>query len=122
MDARWWCTTGFTGLNLTLISPRQFIHSLRGGGLQTPDIGYPADNHKLGWSEMLAWLRQKRRQCMSFGGVVYLVLLVPVVNLLMMPAALAGATLFWGRERGERPWLAGRRTALRPTHPLETFL
>ncbi|NWD68480.1 sulfate transporter CysZ [Pseudomonas gingeri] len=64
-------------------------------------IDYPADNHKLSWNGMLAWLRQKRWQCMSFGGVVYLVLLVPVVNLLMMPAAVAGATLFWVRERGE---------------------
>ncbi len=64
-------------------------------------IDYPADNHKLSWQGMLAWLRQKRWQCMSFGGIVYLVLLVPVVNLLMMPAAVAGATLFWVRERGE---------------------
>jgi CysZ protein len=37
---------------------------------------------------------------MSFGGIVYLVLLIPVVNILMMPAAVAGATLFWVRERG----------------------
>ena len=50
---------------------------------------------------MLAWLREKRWQSMSFGGIVYLVLLIPVVNLLMMPAAVAGATLFWVRERGE---------------------
>jgi CysZ protein len=63
-------------------------------------IDYPADNHKLGWNEMLAWLRQKRWQSMSFGGMVYLVLLIPVVNILMMPAAVAGATLFWVRERG----------------------
>ena len=63
-------------------------------------IDYPADNHKLGWNEMLAWLRQKRWQSMSFGGSVYLVLLIPVVNILMMPAAVAGATLFWVRERG----------------------
>jgi CysZ protein len=63
-------------------------------------IDYPADNHKLGWNEMLAWLRQKRWQSMSFGGIVYLVLLIPVINILMMPAAVAGATLFWVRERG----------------------
>jgi CysZ protein len=63
-------------------------------------IDYPADNHKLGWNEMLAWLRSKRWQSLSFGGIVYLVLLIPVVNLLMMPAAVAGATLFWVRERG----------------------
>jgi CysZ protein len=39
---------------------------------------------------------------MSFGGIVYLALLIPVVNILMMPAAVAGATLFWVREQGEK--------------------
>ena len=62
-------------------------------------IDYPADNHKMSWPDMLAWLRGKRWQSLGFGGVVYLVLLIPVVNLLMMPAAVAGATLFWVRER-----------------------
>jgi CysZ protein len=47
---------------------------------------------------MLAWLRERRWQCLGFGGMTYLVLLVPVVNILAMPAAVAGATLFWVRE------------------------
>jgi len=71
-------------------------------------IDYPADNHKLGWNEMLRWLREKRWQSMSFGGIVYLVLLIPVVNILMMPAAVAGATLFWVREGGQ-PQLPAER-------------
>jgi len=50
-----------------------------------------ADNHKRSWNDMLAWLRQKHWQCMSFDGVVYLVLLVPAVNLQMMPVAVAEA-------------------------------
>ncbi|MGH8465054.1 MAG: sulfate transporter CysZ, partial [Pseudomonas sp.] len=62
-------------------------------------IDYPADNHKMSWQDMLAWLREKRWQSLGFGGSVYLVLLVPFLNLLMMPAAVAGATLFWVRER-----------------------
>lgn len=61
-------------------------------------IDYPADNHKLGWQEMLVWLREKRWQSLGFGGMTYLVLLVPLVNVLAMPAAVAGATLFWVRE------------------------
>src|SRR5690606_40379990 len=64
-------------------------------------IDYPADNNKLGWNEMLAWLREKRWQSLGFGGIVYLALLIPFVNILVMPAAVAGATLFWVRERGE---------------------
>ncbi|UMZ13039.1 sulfate transporter CysZ [Pseudomonas sp. MPFS] len=63
-------------------------------------IDYPADNHKMSWQDMLAWLRQKRWQSLGFGGIVYLALMIPFVNILMMPAAVAGATLFWVRERG----------------------
>ena len=73
-------------------------------------IDYPADNHKLGWNEMLAWLREKRWQSMSFGAIVYVALLIPLVNLLMMPAAVAGATLFWVREGGEDKLASTRST------------
>lgn len=63
-------------------------------------IDYPADNNKMSWQDMLAWLRSKRWQSMGFGGITYLALMIPGVNVLMMPAAVAGATLFWVRERG----------------------
>ena len=77
-------------------------------------IDYPADNHKLGWNYMLAWLREKRWKSLGFGGRVYLVLLIPVVNILMMPAAVAGATLFWVREQGAET----RTREGRPYHPI----
>lgn len=64
-------------------------------------IDYPADNNKMSWDDMLAWLREKRWQSLSFGGITYLCLLVPGLNIVMMQAAVAGATLFWVRERGE---------------------
>jgi len=64
-------------------------------------IDYPADNNKMSWDDMLAWLREKRWQSLSFGGITYLALLVPGLNIVMMQAAVAGATLFWVRERGE---------------------
>ena len=62
-------------------------------------IDYPADNNKMSWQDMLAWLRQKRWQSLGFGGITYLALMVPFVNIVMMPAAVAGATLFWVREK-----------------------
>jgi CysZ protein len=64
-------------------------------------IDYPADNNKMSWQDMLAWLRSNRWQSMSFGGITYLALLVPGLNVLMMPAAVAGATVFWVRERSQ---------------------
>jgi len=63
-------------------------------------IDYPADNNKMSWQDMLAWLRSKRWQSLGFGGITYLALLIPFVNILMLPAAVAGATLFWVREEG----------------------
>lgn len=64
-------------------------------------IDYPADNNKMSWQDMLAWLREKRWQSLGFGGITYAALLVPGLNILMMPAAVAGATVFWVRERGD---------------------
>lgn len=63
-------------------------------------IDYPADNHKMSWNGMLAWLRERRWQSLGFGGVTYAALLVPGLNILLMPAAVAGATLFWVHEGG----------------------
>ena len=66
-------------------------------------IDYPCDNNKVSWDDMLGWLREKRWQSLGFGGATYLALMIPFVNILVMPAAVAGATLFWVRERGEVP-------------------
>lgn len=58
-------------------------------------IDYPADNNKVSWPAMLHWLRQHRWTSLSFGGITYLAVMVPVFNLLAMPAAIAGGTLLW---------------------------
>ena len=58
-------------------------------------IDYPADNNKVSWPAMLLWLRRHRWASLSFGGVTYLAIMVPVFNLIAMPAAVAGGTLLW---------------------------
>lgn len=58
-------------------------------------LDYPADNNQVNWHATLHWLRQHRWASLSFGGVVYLVLMIPLFNLIAMPAAIAGATLLW---------------------------
>ncbi len=58
-------------------------------------VDFPADNRNTGWSEMLAWLRRHRRDTLGFGGTVYLAMLVPGLNLVVIPAAAAGAPVFW---------------------------
>ena len=84
------------GLNL-IATPLWLLFGVRMMAVQY--IDYPADNNKLSWQDMLAWLRAKRWQSLGFGGSVYVALLIPFANILVMPAAVAGATLFWVRER-----------------------
>ena len=62
-------------------------------------VDYPADNHQFSWSETLSWLRERRWATLGFGSVTYLALLIPGLNLLIMPAAVAGATQFWVQEQ-----------------------
>ncbi len=52
---------------------------------------------------MLIWLREKRWQSLDVGGATYLGLLIPLINILMMPAAVAGAPLLWRRDGGDSP-------------------
>jgi len=58
-------------------------------------IDYPMDNHKRSFQQTRALLQTQRGAAFSFGMMVSLLTLIPVVNLLVMPAAVAGGTLFW---------------------------
>lgn len=58
-------------------------------------IDYPADNNNISWPSMMEWIRSRRILSLGFGGITYLALMVPVFNLIAMPAAIAGATLLW---------------------------
>jgi len=59
---------------------------------------YPMDNHGLRFKKVRKILRKQRLSALGFGGMATLCMLVPGLNLLVMPAAVAGATVFWHRE------------------------
>ena len=59
---------------------------------------YPMDNHGVRFKEVRTRLRQRRLTSMGFGGMATLCSFVPLLNLLVMPAAVAGATLYWVQE------------------------
>jgi CysZ protein len=63
-------------------------------------LDYPMANHRLFFSEQRARLRKRPLLAWSFGGLVMLATLVPVLNFFVMPAAVAGATVLWVREQG----------------------
>ncbi|MET0026715.1 MAG: sulfate transporter CysZ [Candidatus Thiodiazotropha sp.] len=62
---------------------------------------YPMANHNLAFKEQHRRLKQVRLDALSFGGTLTLMMMVPVLNFVAMPAAVAGATIFW-RERLSR--------------------
>ncbi len=59
---------------------------------------YPMANHKLGFKEQHRRLKKVRLSALAFGGSLTLMMMVPILNFVAMPAAVAGATIFW-RER-----------------------
>ncbi len=61
-------------------------------------MDYPMDNHKIDFHAMQRRLKQNWWHTVSFGLVCYLLMFVPFVNLIFMPAAVAGATWLWVQQ------------------------
>lgn len=61
-------------------------------------MDYPMDNHHISFGDMRNLLGQKRVVNLSFGSVVMFATMIPVVNFIVMPAAVIGATLLWVDE------------------------
>lgn len=59
---------------------------------------YPADNHQLSFRELRRRLNTQQLTSYSYGGIILLGSMVPVLNIFVTPIAVAGATLFWVRE------------------------
>lgn len=56
---------------------------------------FPMDNNKISFAEMKRLLKQERLSSIGFGVTVAIALSTPVINFLVMPAAVAGATVMW---------------------------
>ncbi|KJY92732.1 sulfate transporter CysZ [Vibrio neptunius] len=59
---------------------------------------YPFDNHKVPFNEMRNNLKQKQGKAYSFGALVAIFTTVPILNLIIMPVAVCGATAIWVSE------------------------
>jgi len=59
---------------------------------------YPLGNRGVNFRAQRRLLRQKWPLTLGFGGMTLLLTLIPGLNLLVMPAAVIGATLMWHRE------------------------
>ncbi len=72
---------------------------------------YPMDNNKVSFRAMRDILKARRLTACGFGGLVSFGLMVPLLNLLVMPAAVVGATIYWVEEcaaRADEPGFNGR--------------
>jgi CysZ protein len=56
---------------------------------------YPFDNHKIPFTTMKEALKEKRGLSYSFGITVSIFSMIPIMNLIIMPVAICGATALW---------------------------
>lgn len=56
---------------------------------------YPFDNHKIPFSIMKQTIQQHKSLSYSFGISVTVFSMIPIVNLIVMPVAICGATALW---------------------------
>lgn len=61
-------------------------------------VDYPADNHKLPFKTLRQQVKQQSYSTLGLGGTIMLSSMIPVVNIFVMPIAVAGGTLFWIKE------------------------
>ena len=59
---------------------------------------YPFDNHKVPFGEMRQRLGDRKGLSYSFGIAVNVMAMIPIVNFLVMPVAICGATAMWVNE------------------------
>ncbi len=62
-------------------------------------MDYPMGNHGLGFKDQLRQLKKSRLTALGFGAGVTLLMMIPILNFAAMPAAVAGATALWCRQR-----------------------
>lgn len=56
---------------------------------------YPFDNHKIPFPEMKQALKRHQGLSYSFGVTVAVFAMIPIINLIIMPVAICGATALW---------------------------
>lgn len=61
-------------------------------------LEYPASNDHLGFAALRVHARSHRAHLWGFGGTVFALALIPGLNLVLMPVAVAGATVLWVRH------------------------
>ncbi|RTZ61361.1 MAG: sulfate transporter CysZ [Gammaproteobacteria bacterium] len=93
-----WLLTLIPGVNL-LAGPLWVLFTAWYMGMEYFD--YPLSAHHRPFRELLAESRKYRALLSGFGLAAMAALMVPLMNLLVMPAAVAGATAMWVARYGQ---------------------
>ena len=56
---------------------------------------FPFDNHKISFAEMKSSLKQDKWNNLQFGMIINIFTMIPILNLVIMPVAICGATAMW---------------------------
>ncbi len=64
-------------------------------GMALEYLAYPLENHGVLFSEQKELVKSVRLGALSFGGLAVLGLTIPVLNIIVAPAAVIGATLYF---------------------------
>jgi CysZ protein len=64
-------------------------------------LDYPLGNNGLTFKQQRVLLGQQRLLLLGFGASVFVLTLIPIVNFMVMPAAVCGATRLWVSEQNE---------------------
>ncbi|MBD1575887.1 MULTISPECIES: sulfate transporter CysZ [Vibrio] len=63
---------------------------------------YPFDNHKVTFAKMKDDLASDKMLSYSFGSLVAICTMIPIINLIVMPVAVCGATAMWVERYQQR--------------------
>ena len=88
----WFLTLFIPGLNLLSTAAWLWFGAWL---LSLEYVDYPAGNHGLTFPKVRKLMKQHRPSAIGFGGAVTLMTSIPVLNLIAMPCAVAGATALW---------------------------
>lgn len=89
----------FLMIVLSFIPGLNILVPIIAGWLMAIDyLDYPADNRGMSFNESLARIHEGRFNHLTFGLLVSFVSLIPIVNLFIVPAAVAGGTALWHKN------------------------
>lgn len=61
-------------------------------------LDYPADINRVTFDQLRKLAKSRKRLSVVFGGLVLIGTSIPLINLLVLPAAVTGATSLWLKE------------------------